>query len=30
METIVHPCQELALVMTLQEKIGALSARSCA
>jgi N-acetylornithine carbamoyltransferase len=27
METIVHPCQELALVMTLQEKLGALEGR---
>ncbi len=27
METIVHPCQELALVMTLQEKLGALKGR---
>ena len=28
METIVHPCQELALVMTLQEKIGALAGKN--
>ena len=27
METIIHPCQELALAMTLQEKLGALKGR---
>lgn len=27
METIVHPCQELALAMTLQEKLGALKGK---
>ncbi len=27
METIVHPCQELALAMTLQEKLGELKGR---
>jgi N-acetylornithine carbamoyltransferase len=27
METIVHPCQELALLMTLQEKLGDLPGR---
>jgi N-acetylornithine carbamoyltransferase len=27
METIVHPCQELAFAMTLQEKLGALKGR---
>ena len=27
METIIHPCQELALAMTLQEKLGSLKGR---
>lgn len=27
METIIHPCQELALAMTLQEKLGGLKGR---
>ncbi len=27
METIIHPCQELALAMTLQEKLGGLRGR---
>jgi N-acetylornithine carbamoyltransferase len=27
METIVHPCQELALLMTLQEKLGGLKGK---
>ena len=27
METIVHPCQELALMMTLQEKLGSVEKR---
>ena len=27
METIIHPCQELALAMTLQEKLGPLKGR---
>lgn len=27
METIVHPCQELAMVMTLQERLGELKGR---
>ena len=27
METIIHPCQELALAMTLQEKLGELKGR---
>jgi N-acetylornithine carbamoyltransferase len=29
METIVHPCQELALALTLQEKLGTTAARRC-
>src|ERR1051326_4196297 len=27
METIIHPCQELALAMTLQEKLGQLKGK---
>jgi N-acetylornithine carbamoyltransferase len=29
METITHPCQELALALTLQEKLGRSTARRC-